>query len=125
MIKASSSTEDGSAAFTRQRFLDSHSNTMVNISDSSPYLPQSPVSSQLRNVTFLSSSRNDLTCKINEPLTRVKSEARKQSNGDGGGENMTALSLDILRHTEILQSLLNSVEDNEIIEMVSCIYLFP
>jgi hypothetical protein len=147
MIKASSSTEDGSTTtFTQQRSLysrniDSQTNTMVNTSSEFPspyYLHQSPVSSsQLRSVTFLpsSSSRNDLTattCKISEPLTRDKcGEARKQVNdssdgGGGGGENnhdIAALSRDILRHTEILQSLLNSLEDNEIQESVSLLSL--
>lgn len=122
MIKASSSTEDGSTASTRQRPLDSH--TMVNTSEFSPYLHQSPVSSQLRSVTFLSSSRNDLTCKTSETPTRDKCEARKQINTDGGENlNMTALSLDILRHTEVLQSLLSSVEDNGIHEIVSIMFL--
>ena len=116
MIKA---TEDRSNTSTQQRSLDSRTNTMVNTSDleSCPYLPQSPVSSQLRNVTFLSSSRNDQTCKISVPLTGVKCEARKQISSSE--ENMTALSLDVLRHTEVLQSLLNSIEDNEIRETVS------
>ena len=125
MIKA---TEDRSNTSTQQRSLDSRTDsrtdTMVNTSDleSSPYLPQSPVSSQLRNVTFLSSSRNDQTCKISVPpaLTGVECEVRKQSSE----ENMTALSLDVLRHTEILQSLLNSIEDSEIRETVS-LSLFP
>ena len=116
IIAASSSNEDGSTAFTRQRSIDSRTNTMVNTSATSLYL-QSPVSSQLRNVTFLSSSRNDLTSKINEPLTRrFKSEARKQANTDDE-ENVTALSLGILRHTEILQSLLDSVEANELVSL--------
>ena len=75
---------------------------------------------------FLSSSRNNHTSKIGEPLTRVKCEVRKQTSGGpgGGGENMTALSLDILRHTEMLQPLLKSIEDNEILEIVSLL-LFP
>ena len=125
MIKASSSTEDGSTAFTRQRSIDSRTesrtNTIVNTSDFSPYLPQSPVSSQLGKVTFLSSSRNDPTCKISEPVTRViNDEAPKESSG---GENRTALSLDILRHTEMLQSLLNSIEENEILEIVSFFFV--
>ena len=49
----------------------------------------------------------------------------KQSSGPGGGggENMTALSLDILHHTEMLQPLLSRIEDNEIFEIVSL--LFP
>ena len=127
MIKASSSsTEDGSTAFTRQRSLDSHTNTMVNSSEFSPYLHQSPVSSQLRSVTFLSSSLNDLTCKTSEPLTRDKCEAQKQnitSTSSDVGKNVTALSLEILRQTEILQSLLNNVEDNEIDEIVSLSFL--
>ena len=122
MINASSSTEDGSTASTRQRFCYSRtgSNTMVNTPEFSPYFPQSPVSSQLKSVTFLSSSRNDLTCKISEPMT--KGEARKQTNSDDhDGENLTA-SLDILRHTEKLQSLINSVKDNEILEIVVCCF---
>ena len=125
MIKASSSTEDGSTTSTRQRSPDSRTDsrtTMVNTSEFSPYLPQSPVSSQLKNVTFLSSSRNDHTCNASEQLTRVKCEARKQTISSSV-ENMTALSLDILRHTEILQSLLNSIEDNEILEIVSLLFL--
>jgi hypothetical protein len=93
---------------------------MVNTSEFSPYLTQSPVSSQLKSVTFLSSSRNDLTSKISEPTTR--GEVQKQNNSDGG-ENMTALSLNILRHTERLQSLLNSVEDNEMLDIVSLLLL--
>ena len=123
MIKASSSTEDGSTSFTRQRSpdsrTDSHTNTLVNTSEFSQNLPQLPVSSQLKNasVTFLSSSRNDDTCKISEPLTQVKCEAQKQTSSSG--ESMTALSLDILRHTEKLQSLLNGIGDNEILEIVS------
>ena len=36
---------------------------------------------------------------------------------------MTALSLDILHHTEMLQPLLNRIEDNEILEIVRL--LFP
>ena len=36
---------------------------------------------------------------------------------------MTALSLDILRHTKMLQPLLKSIEDNEILEIVRL--LFP
>ena len=120
MIKASSSTEDGSTAFTRQRSFDSRTNTMVNTSEFSPYLLQSPVSAQLKSVTFLSSSRNDLTCKISEPMAR--GEVRKQTNSVGG-ENMTALSLNILRHTDILESLLKSVEDNGVLEIVCS--LFP
>lgn len=68
-------------------------------------------------MTFLSSSRNDLSCKINEPLTLFKNESRKQTNTNVG-ETLTALSLDILCHTEILQSLLNSVEDNEIVSLL-------
>ena len=118
MIKASSSSEDGSTTFTRQRSVDSRTNTMVD-SESSPYLSQSPVSSQLRNVTFHSSSRNDNTCKTSVPLTRDKCEAWKQTSSE---ENMAALSLDILRHTEILQSLLNSIGDNEILESVSLLF---
>ena len=120
MIKASSSTEDGSTGFTPQRSLESHtdSRTLVNTSEFSPYLPQSPVSSQLRNVTFLSSSRNDHTC-ISGALTPVKYEARKQtSDGTTSRESMVALSLNILRHTEMLHSLLNTIEDNEIHEIV-------
>ena len=120
MINASSSTEDGSTPFTRQRSFNSRSNTMVNTPEFSPYFPQSPVSSQLRSVTFLSSSRNDLTCKMSEPI--VQGGARKQTNSDCG-EKITALSLDILRHTERLQSLLNSVEDNETLEIVSLLLL--
>ena len=55
---------------------------------------------------------------------RVKYETRKQTNCSGGDlENMTALSLDILRHTEMLQSLLNSIEDSEILEIVSLLFL--
>ena len=128
MIKASSSTEDGRTVSTRQRSpdsrTDSRSNTMVNTPEFSPYLTQSPVSS--RNVTFLSSLRNDHTCKISESLTQVKCEAPKETSGDGGGsggENVTALSLDILRHAEMLESLLNSIEDNEINENVSLLFL--
>jgi hypothetical protein len=126
MIEASSSTEDGSTEFIRQRSIDSHTNSrtnaMVNTSEFSPYLPQSPVSSQPRNVTFLSSSRNDHTC-ISELLTPVKCEARKQTSSGISGENMIALSVDILRHTEMLQSLLDSIEDNEILEIVSLLFL--
>jgi hypothetical protein len=115
MIKASSSTEDGSTSFTRQRSPDSRTdsqiNTMVNTPEFSPYFSHLSASSH-RNVTFLSSSRNDHTYKISgEPLTRVKCEARKQTSGSG--ENMTALLLDVLRHAEMLQSLLNSIEHNE------------
>ena len=98
---------------------------MVNTPEFSPHLPQSPVSSQLRDVTFFLHCGNH-TCKIGETLTRVKYEVRKQTSGGPGsdGENMTALSLDsILHHTEMLQPLLNGIEDNEILEIVSL--LFP
>jgi hypothetical protein len=125
IIKASSSTEDGSTGFTSKRSLDSRtdSRTLVNTSEFSPYLSQSPVSSQLKNVTFLSSSRSDHTC-ISGALTPVKCEARKQtSGGTTSRENMIPLSLDILRHTEMLQSLLNSIKDNEIQEIVSFLFL--
>jgi hypothetical protein len=67
-------------------------------------------------VTFLSSSENDHTC-INGALTPVKYEARKQTSGTSR-ENMIALSLDVLRHTEMLQSLLNSTEDNGIVSLL-------
>ena len=94
----------------------------MNTPEFSSHLTQSPVSSQLRNVTFLSSSRDDHTCKIGEPLTRVKCEVQKQTSG-GGGENMTAPSVDILRHTEMLESLLSSIKDDEIFENVSLLFL--
>ena len=57
---------------------------------------------------------------MSEPIIQVG--ARKQTNSDCG-EKITALSLDILRHTERLQSLLNSVEDNETLEIVSLLLL--
>ena len=120
MIKASSSTTDGSTGSTRQRFTDSRTNTLVNesLAECSLNLPPSPVPSQLRNVTFLSSSRNDDTFKLSEPLNHVGCEARKQTTSSGG-EDMTAHSLYILRHTEMLQSLLKIIQDNEILEIVS------
>jgi hypothetical protein len=109
LIKAGSSIEDANIASVRQRFFESRTNTMVNTPDISPSLPQSPIPYQLRNVTFPSSPRNDNFCKIST-LPEIQEEPRKQ--------NMTALSLDILRHMEKLQSLINSVKDNEILEIV-------
>jgi hypothetical protein len=100
LIKAGSSTED---IDVRQRFFDSRTNTMINTPEVSPFLPQ------LKNVTFPSSPRSD---NASVTLTRgVKYEPRKP--------NMTALSLDILRHTDKLRSLLDTVKDNEILEIVS------
>lgn len=116
IIKAESSTEDASISFMRQRCFDSR--TVINTQEFSPYIPQSPFS-QCRNVTF-SSLRNDHTYKrTSESLNRkVKGGAQKQT-----WENMTALSLDILRHTEKLQSLLNSAENAETLEVVSLLPL--
>ena len=136
MITVGSSTEDASMALMRQRFFDSR--TVVNAQEFSPYLPQSPTSQylpspfsqfpqspipqfpqssipQLRNNTR-PSSRDDHACKISGvSLSRkVKCNLQKPSL-----EDMTALSLEILRHSEKLQSLLDSVDDSEILEVVS------
>ncbi len=114
LITAASSIEDANIASIRQRFLESRTNTMINTLDISPSIPQSPTPSQFRNVTFPSSPRNDTFYKIpSVPL--IQEEPREQ--------NMTALSLDILRHMEKLQSLINSVKDSEILEIVSSLSL--
>ena len=75
-----SSTEDAS---TKQGFFDSR--TVVNTSESSRHLPQTP-------------------------LQNIKCSAQKQTK-----ENVATHSLEILRHAEKLQSLLHNVENNEIV----------
>ena len=122
-------------ALMRQRFFDSR--TLVNAQEFSPYLPQpltsqylpSPFSqfpqspipqfpqppiSQSRNNTR-PSSRDDHACKISgvPPSRKVKCNLQKPSL-----EDMTALSLEILHHSEKLQSVLNS----EILEVVSFVW---
>ena len=128
MIKAKSLTENASIAFTRQRSLESR--TMGTATEFSLYFPQSPSSpihpspsqfhsvplSHIRSAT-LPSSRNDHIIRI--PSVPVTQKVKCDESQERTRENLTALSLEIMRHAEKLKSLLNSAKESEILEIVS------
>ena len=129
MIKDKSLTENASIAFTRQRSLESR--TMGTATEFSLYFPQSPSSpvhpspsqfhsvplSQIRSAT-LPSSRNDHIIRI-PSVPVVTQKVKCDESQERTRENLTALSLEIMRHAEKLKSLLNSAKDSEILEIVS------